>query len=222
MIKKSWDLTLDYNINILSPGIVVFSEYFDVNEKDTNLFYKASSILDKEKTDIRNTIWQTFSRLEEKHTIERYQKYILECLAAYCDIYPESIHSIQWQEKINIIINNAGDKEDYFNPSKSFLEEDGYINNSPFNRQLVVELYLDTDCIGGSYLFDYINLDKYTPMSGDILIYPASFLLSRKEKGIIKGRRMYIRTFFNGGKDFFNEDKDLDLPGTELFFSYMR
>jgi hypothetical protein len=33
---------------------------------------------------------------------------------------------------------------------------------------------------------------------------------------------MYLRTFFNGGKDFFNEDKDLDLPGTELFFSYMR
>lgn len=213
---------MDYNVNILFPGIAVFSNHCNIDKKDINSFYRASSILKNDRSEIRNSIWQTFNAIDEKLTIEKYQKYILECLAAYCDIYPESIHSIQWQEKISIIINNAGEQEYSFNPSKSFVEENGCINNSPFNRQLVVELYLDTDCVGGSYHFEYIDLNRYNPESGDILIYPASFLLSRKEKGIIKGRRMYLRTFFNGGKDFFNKDKDLDLPGTELFFSYMR
>lgn len=215
-------LTSDYSVNILSPGVAVFSNYCDLNEKDISLFYKSSNILKNDAEEVRNSIWQVFSSLDERPVIDRYQKYILECLASYCDIYPESIHSIQWQEKINIIINNSGDQEILFNPSRSFIKSDGYINNAPFNRHLVAELYLDTDYEGGCYDFEYISLNKYRPGLGDILIYPASFLLSRKEKSIIKGRRMYLRTFFNGGKDFFNEDKDLDLPGTELFFSYMR
>jgi hypothetical protein len=215
-------LTLEYNVSKLFPGQVVFSKHCEVDKEDIDLFYKCKDLLTEKKSDIRNSIWQVFNDLDKKIVINKYQKYILECLAIYCDIYPESIHSIQWQEKINIIVNKPGENEKTFNPSRSFVESDGYINNAPFNRQLVVELYLDTDYEGGHHSFEYIDLNNYKPESGDIVIYPASFLWSRKEKSIIKGRRMYLRTFFNGGKDFFNEDKDLDLPGTELFFSYMR
>lgn len=212
-------LTLEYNYH---NGIVTFENAIDVKDIEVNAFLEASKIPNNIDEIIKNNLWEKMIKINSKEILIKYQKFMLMALANYCDIYPESIYSIQWQENIEIIVDFPGESEKLFNPSRTFANPDGYVNSVPSNRQLVVETYLDNDYDSGGVTWPYLNYKMPKPNIGDIVIYPASFFWSRQEKGIIRGRRIYLRSFFNGGKDFFIDDEKFYEPGTELLFSYMR
>lgn len=212
-------MTLEYESY---NGIVIFNNVINVDLEDVENFIEANNFPNNKEKIIKNSLWQKMYELNHKDTLSKYQKAMMTALANYCDIYPESIYSIQWQEDINIIVDLPGESEKIFNPSKPTEKEDGYINSVPSNRQLVVELYLNNEYESGSVSWPYVKYKLPKINNGDIVIYPASFFWSRKEKGIIKGKRIYLRSFFNGGKDFFVDDESFYRPGTELLFSYMR
>ena len=214
-------LTSSNDAIIPTAGHVIFKSAIDVADGDSVLFQSASKIMSTRYSSIRNGIWAAFSEIDKSEVIKEYQKAMLRVLAEYCDIYPEAIHSLQWQERIEIVTDIPGQEKKKFNPSKSSVDEDGNINSVPFNRQLVIELCIDDSYEGGRYSWDYFS-DIPQMSKGDVAIFPATFLWSREEKSIISGRRMYLRSFFNGGRDYFVDDEYLDKPGTEFLLSYMR
>lgn len=220
-------LNLNYDKKILNPGIILYNNAVTIEQTDIeNLLrvydysFKYSSKYDKT---IKNIIWHVYTLMDKKDEILYIQNIILKFLSDYIDSFPESIHTIQWQEKINIDINISGEEGFIFNPSSSFIKEDKKIDNLPFSRQIVFELLVDDNCIGGrnSWLyFEHLN-DKQM-QKGDILIYPANYLFSRKQSSIISGRKIILSTFFNGGKDFLAEDEAFIPPENNLLFSYLR
>lgn len=220
-------LNLKYDKKVIGPGVVLYKNAVDITEDDLdNLLqayqysFKYSSKYDKT---IKNIIWHCYLLMDKKDEISYIQKLILKFMTDYIDTFPESVHSIQWQEKINIDIDVAGEAAYIINPSASFIKENKEIDNIPFTRQIGFELMVDDDFIGGKTSWVYLEkLNEYQLKKGDILIYPANYLFSRKQSSIISGRKMSLSTFFNGGKDFLAEDEAFIDPSDNLLFSYLR
>lgn len=220
-------LNLKYDKQIIGPGVVLYKNAVNISDEDLDNLIKAyqysfkySSKYDKT---IKNLIWHCYLLMDKKEEILYIQKLILKFMTDYIDTFPESVHTIQWQEKINIDIDVAGNDAYIVNPSASFIKENKEIDNIPFTRQIGFELLVDDDFIGGKNSWIYLKeLDDYQLSKGDILIYPANYLFSRKQSSIISGRKMSLSTFFNGGKDFLAEDEAFIDPSDNLLFSYLR
>ena len=163
------------------------------------------------------------NKLNKKDFATNIQKGILHYFAKYCDIYEEAIHVVQWPENIFIDIEYSGDRSFIYNPNKSFLNEEMEIRNTPFSRQIAVEVVVDDNYSGGTIEWPYLNNLFINKISkGSIIFYPANYLFSKKHNTIINGRRISLTTFFNGGKDFLAEENDLDEESANFLFSYMR
>lgn len=220
-------LNLKYNKKVVKPGIILYKNAVQITDEDIEdlleayqYSFKYSSKYDK---NIKNLVWHAYSLMDKKEEILYIQKLILKFLSDYVDTFPESVHTVQWQEKINIDIDIAGDEGYIFNPSSSFIKEDGSIDNIPFSRQIGVEILIDDNFIGGRTSWLYLEeLNDKQLQAGDILIYPANYLFSRKQSSIISGRKISLSTFFNGGKDFLAEDEGFIDPENNLLFSYLR
>lgn len=220
-------LNLNYNKKILNPGIILYKNAVNIDETDIenllkvyNYSFKYSSKYDEK---IKNIIWHVYSLMDKKDDILYIQNIILKFLSDYIDSFPESVHTIQWQEKISVDINISGEDRYIYNPNASFIKEDKKIDNIPFSRQIVFELLVDDDFTGGKnswIYFEHLNNEKM--QKGDILIYPANYLFSREQSSIISGRKITLSTFFNGGKDFLAEDEGFLPPENNLLFSYLR
>jgi hypothetical protein len=217
----------DSKETILYPGVVAYNNVYDISINDIEDIvsvhnhinkYPEYYLIDK----VKNTFFYGLDKINKKETAENIQKGIMYYFAKYCDIYEETIHSIQWQENIFIDIELSGEKSFIYNPNKSFQDEEGNINNTPFSRQVAVEILIDDDYSGGVIEWEYLNNLKYVDWTrGTILFYPANYLFSKKHNTIIRGRKVALTTFFNGGKDFLAEENGLE-ENSNLLFSYLR
>jgi hypothetical protein len=211
-------MEIDKNI----PGLASFDQVLIFSEEEINMFENIFNSDEfkklNESKSIKNSLWNIFYHLDCIELIKKIQKTLLICLAEYSDYYKESIHSIQWQERIDLKILYPGESEYMFNPSKSFNVKD----NIPFSRQIVAEIGIEDAHHGGKSSWEYFNVDEKILKSGEIRIYPASYLYSNTTSTILDGRKIYLRTFFNGGKDFISEDESFDGFENIYMFSYMR
>lgn len=225
MEQKHLSLNYDSNPSNINHGVLLFKNAFSLDEEDVKLIdsiYYKNLELDKDyKKHMKNSIFQALKNNDKEYLIKDIQKIVLNCLAKYCDFYPESIHSVQWQDSYEIIINEPGEEKSVFNPCSSFIE-DKKIYLPPFSRQIVAEICLQDTTNKDHLNFVYLSNDKNPSISsGDIIFYPANFLWSKNEGGIIEGRSIYLRTFFNGGKDIDSEEL-VEKENTDIFSSYMR
>jgi len=211
-------MEIDKNI----PGLASFDQALIFSKEEINMFENIfnSSEFKKlnESKNIKNSLWNIFYNLDCIELIKKIQKTLLICLAEYSDYYKESIHSIQWQERIDLNVLYPGESEHIFNPSRSF----DINNNIPFSRQIVAEIGIGDSYHGGKHSWQYFNVDQKPLKSGEIRIYPASYLYSNSISTILDGKKIYLRTFFNGGKDFISEDESFDGFENIYMFSYMR
>jgi hypothetical protein len=218
----------DVKEKILFPGIVLYENVLDVKEEDiascADVYTYLSTDQQKYFTkNVKNTFFYGFEKINKKGFAENIQKSILYYLAKYCDLYEEAIHTIQWQENIYIDIEIAGEKEFVYNTNKSFIDDDNKIKSTPFSRQIAVEICIDDNYLGGNIEYPYCNNTKINKLSrGSVLFYPSNYLFSKVHNSIIKGRRITLTTFFNGGKDFLAEENSLEDYENNLLLSYMR
>lgn len=218
-------LNSKYNKNIIMPGVILYENALNILDEDVDTLMKVyeNSFYVEEKygEKIKNIIWHIYKTLNKEDEILYLQKTILKFLAEYVDNFKEAIHVIQWQERITIDIDYPGNPEYIFNPNSSFLNNKK-INNIPFSRQLAVEVCFDDFFDGGENSWTYFPEINFKQNKGDILIYPANYLFSRKFSSIISGRRIILTTFFNGGKDFLAEEEEINESQNNLLFSYLR
>jgi hypothetical protein len=222
-------LVLNYNVEPvnINKGVLIFKNVINFSEEDVELFLeiinKSLNIYKEIKDKEKNVLWNIFKSNDTEYFIKDSQKILLNCLAKYCDYYPESIHSIQWQERTKALLEFSGINSYVYNPSASKLNDEGFIDNSPFSRQLIAELYIDNTSNGTDFKWIYLDGDPIKMNRGDLIIYPANFLWSKEQSGIISGRRVFLRTAFNGGADFFAEESSHnDEHFNELLYSYLR
>lgn len=215
--------------NQIFPGIVLYERAFELTEDDIKSIVSTKDYIDENfklhnLSKIKNTFFYSLKKINKEQLAKNIQYSILFYLADYCDKYNESIHSIQWQENISIDIEYAGDQEFLHTPNKSFIDnKTKKIQNTPFSRQIVAEVYLNEDYSGGGLEWIYLNKLKINKIpSGSILFYPANYLFSKKHNTIINGRKLVLRTFFNGGKDFLAEENNIEEEEINFLFSYMR
>ena len=167
---------MEINKNI--PGLASFNQALTFSKDEIKMF---ESIFNSdefkklnESKNIKNSLWNIFYNIDSIELIKKIQKTLLICLAEYSDYYKESIHSIQWQERIDLKILYPGESENIFNPSKSFNVKD----DIPFTRQIVAEIGIADAHHGGKSSWEYFDADQETLKSGEIRIYPASYLYS--------------------------------------------
>lgn len=217
----------DVNENILYPGIVLYDKVIKIDSKDIDsilsMYFHTKENYEKyEVAKVKNTFFYALNKINKRDLAENIQKAILYYFAKYCELYPEAIHAIQWQENIFTDVEFAGEQSFIFNPNKSFMDDENNIKNTPFSRQVVVEVCVDDNYSGGSAEWIYLDDVKISNFNkGSILIYPANYLFSKKHNTIMNGRKILLTTFFNGGKDFLSEENALD-ESANLSFSYMR
>lgn len=219
----------DIQGNEIYPGIILYKNIFQLTEDDIKSIISSKDYInDNSKlyhsSKIKNTFFYSLKKINKEQLAKNIQSNILYYLADYCDKYNEAIHTIQWQENIFIDIEYAGDQNFIFNPNKSFIDDETKkIKNTPFSRQIIVEIYLNEDYSGGGLEWIYLNKLKIDKIpSGSILFYPANYLFSKKHDTIIDGRKIVLTTFFNGGKDFLAEKNNIEEEETNFLFSYMR
>lgn len=217
----------DNKKEIIFPGIVLYKNFLSFNKTDINDIFLLNEHINKykdsyEKSSIKNMFFHGLNKINRSDFADRIQKNILLCLADYCNTYEEAIHTIQWQEDISINVHYSGQKDFIYNPNKSFVGDNEIIKNTPFSRQIVVEILVDDNFSGGKSTWPYFsNLELKNYSSGDILLYPANYLFSKNQDAIISGRKISLITVFNGGKDFLAEEDDIE-ENAEIAFSYMR
>jgi hypothetical protein len=217
----------DKQANVIFPGIILYEDVISLSDEDiydlVSLYININDNPEKyDIKNIKNTFFHGLNKIGKKEFAENVQKSIMYYFAKYCEIYPETIHNVQWQENIYIDVEFAGDQKYIFNPNKSFEDDNNNIKNTPFSRQVVIEISIDDDYVGGSLEWIYLNNIKIEKMKkGSILVYPANYLFSKKHDTIIKGRKVLLTTFLNGGKDFLAEENGLD-ENSNLAFSYLR
>lgn len=214
---------------ILYPGIVLYNGVYDISSNDIENVISSKGHIDnttdKYYNGVRNKFFKSFEYLNNVDFAENIQSGILYYFAKYCDLYPEVVHCIQWQENIFIDCLYAGQIESgLFNSKKSDLNKDGFIKNTPFSRQVAIEISIDDQYNGGGYEWPYLNnvkMNKFT--KGSVLFYPADFIYSKKQNLITSGRKIILTTFLNGGKDFLAEENFIsDDEDSNMLFSYMR
>lgn len=227
-ISMTSSFSTDIKEKILYPGIVLYENVLDITKEDIESCSTIYNYLNTDKQkyftkNIKNTFFYGFEKIDKKFFADNIQKSILYYLAKYCDIYEEAIYTIQWQENIFIDIEVAGEQEFIYNTSRSFVDENKQIKNTPFSRQIAVEVCIDDNYLGGGVEYQYFDNIKINKLSkGSILFYPSNYLFSKVHKSIIKGRKITLTTFFNGGKDFLAEENLLDENNSNFLFSYMR
>ena len=185
-------------------------------------FIKANEYVNKNKSENKNTLWEAFNNDNDLDSLKEIQSNILSSVAIYCDNFDEAIHSIQWQERIEVFIDFPGTSEKIFNPSKSYINEDGNIEQVPFSRQICVEYFINDDYEGGNINWLFFDELEFKPKAGSILVYPGFFLYTKRTRPILRNSKIHLFTSFNGGKDYVAENKSIDLDYNELLFSYMR
>ena len=229
MKEKSMTDSFSTNVKekILYPGIVLYENVLNIKKEDIESCALVHKYLSTEEQkvftkNIKNTFFYGFEKIDKKIFAEGIQKSILYYLAKYCDIYEEAIHTIQWQENIFIDIEVAGEQEFIYNTNRSFIDNNKQIRNTPFSRQISIEVCIDDNYIGGGLEWPYLNQLKINKINkGSILYYPSNYLFSTHHKSILEGRRITLTTFFNGGKDFLAEENGTEESKSQVF-SYMR
>jgi hypothetical protein len=210
--------------NIVSPGIVLYNNVINFNENDIDCILSLKKYIEGNNyIDTSNSFFSYMKKINKIDFAKNIQKTILHCFADYCDLYPEAIHSVQWQEPIDITVEYSGKSSDIFNPNKSHIDDNKKIVNTPFSRKIVVELAVDDQYDGGTIQWQYLDNIKINKQSkGSILFYPANYLFSKTTGPIIKGRKISLVTFFNGGKDFLSEENNIEEENEIFRSSYMR
>jgi hypothetical protein len=212
---------------IIYPGIVLYNSAIEISDSDLSDIYSSyqhmSENADKyNELKIKNTFFHALNKINKINLAEKIQKSILHYFAKYCEIYDEVIHTVQWQENIFIDVEYSGENSFIYNPNKSFIEE-GKIKNTPFSRQVAVEVIVDNDYEGGHIEWEYLGGIKIKQMQrGAIIFYPSNYLFSKKHHTIISGRKISLTTFFNGGKDFLAEENNTEDADINMLSSYMR
>jgi hypothetical protein len=212
---------------ILSPGIVLYDNVYTLSKEDIETVVKTHDHINENPemyplNKVKNTFFYGLDKIGRRGMAENIQKGIMYYFAKYCDIYEEVIHNIQWQENIYIDIELAGEKDFVYNPNASHEDQDGLVKNTPFSRQVAVEILIDDNYSGGQVEWPYLNnlkIDNW--FRGSILFYPANYLFSKTHNTIMKGRKVTLTTFFNGGKDFLAEENGIE-EDSNLVFSYLR
>lgn len=223
-------MNLDSNIDnykILSTGIVLYENVLDISNEDISDLINVKNFIDEQENslfkNVKNVFFYGFKHFNKEKTAIKIQNSILRCLAHYSDLYDEAIHTLQWQENIYIDIDKSGEAEVIFNCNKSIINSNGEINTIPFSRQILIEIMVNDDYLGGGYEWPYFNnLTLDNIKKGSILICPANYLFAKKHKVIISGKKITLTTFINGGKDFLAEKIEFIGPENNLLFSYMR
>lgn len=216
-------MTVRSDFKELMPGAILFES--EGIEADYNTLISAKKYIDeneKLRDETKNVLWDAFHKQNNLDYIKQIQSNILSCLALYCDIYDEAIHSLQWQESIDIMISNPGEPAAVFNPSRSRMLGENEIDPVPFSRQICVEYFVNDDYDGGAYSWKFFDVKNFKPKSGNILVYPGFFLYTKESKPVIRNKKVVLFTSFNGGKDYVSENRAIDLGHNELMFSYMR
>jgi hypothetical protein len=216
-------LTINADFKEVAPAVFLF-ESDDIDGIDERLLQAHEYLLENKWMDgvIKNTLWEAFREADYLDDIKEIQKNILSCSAIYCDEFDEAIHSIQWQEKLDLIVEFAGSEKITFNPSKSSIMNNNKIDQVPFSRQVCVEYFINDDYDGGDIKWKFFNLPEFKPSRGNILVYPGFFLYTKTVRPILTNKKISIFTSLNGGKDFVSENRSIDIGHNELLFSYMR
>lgn len=220
--------SLNKKEKVILPGVLLYENILNFNEDQINSIIAAKDYINKnfdkyDSSKIKNTFFHALNKINKKEFAENVQKSILYYCAKYCDVYDEAIHTIQWQDNIFIDIQYAGESSFIFNTNKSFIDDNQLIKNTPFSRQIVVEVFINDNYRGGTIEWPYFNYLKMDiPKNGSILIYPSNYLFSKKHSTIIEGRKITLTTFLNGGKDFLSEENNLKEEDQNFLFSYMR
>lgn len=216
-------MTINSSFQDILPGVLLFES--DSSPDYTDKFIKAFEYIQSNNLEqelVKNSLWEIFNSNNDIESLKEIQSNILSSIALYCDHFDEAIHSIQWQEKIRIIIDGPGTPEKIFNPSRSYIDKDGFIEQIPFSRQICVEYFINDDYEGGGINWRFFDYPELKPKTGDILVYPGLFLYTKVSRPILKNTKVSLFTSFNGGKDYVSENASVDLGHNELFFSYMR
>lgn len=198
----------DLLYNILAPGIIEFTDLeLNVNEDlpskrtTTNRITSAKSVINGRVTNI--------------------QDLMLRALVVYADTYQESIHTLQWQEKYQLLAIPSGTKIDNLNFNASAADEKGVVDYLPFSRKIVCLGFINSEYIGGDLVFNYQDL-TYRPKPGTILMLPADYMYSLSVRPIVSGTMLCLFTAFHGGKDI-DEELYEEKKGEEFIpLSYMR
>lgn len=199
----------DLKYNILANGVVEFTDLdlFVGQDGLTPIELKSNRILSSDK--------------KINYKLEEVQKQVLESLVVYCDLYKESIHTLQWQEKYQYFVVNPGTsiKNVNLNASSSINNKIDYL---PFTRKIACYIFINDDYEGGTIKFDEFDDLIYKPKGGTILLLPADFMYAHSMSPILSGYRLSLFTAFHGGKDIDSELYEEQKGIGEIFLSYMR
>ncbi len=199
----------DLKYNILAPGIVEFPvEDLIIGEDGlAPLELKSNRIISSDK--------------KINYKLEKLQKTVLECLVSYCDLYKESIHTLQWQEKYQFFVMNPGSgiQNINLNASSSINDKIDYL---PFTRKIACYVFLNDDYEGGSIKFDQFEDLIYKPKGGTILLLPADFMYTHSVNPVLSHYRLSLFTAFHGGKDIDSELYEKEKGIGTISLSYMR
>lgn len=216
-------MTINSNFQDILPGVLIFES--DLSFGSTDKFIQAHEHIKNNQSEeelVKNSLWDIFNDRNDLESLKEIQSNILSSVALYCDHFDEAIHSIQWQEKIKIFVDGPGTPEKTFNPSRSTVDSDGFIDQVPFSRQICVEYFINDDYDGGLIEWGFFDYPEFKPHAGNILVYPGFFLYTKRSRPILKNTKVSLFTSFNGGKDYVSENRSIDLGHNELLFSYMR
>lgn len=155
------------------------------------------------------------------YKLEELQKTVLECLVSYCDLYKESIHTLQWQEKYQFFIITPGSEIKNINLNASSTINDK-IDYLPFTRKIACYIFINDDYEGGNIKFDQFDDLIYKPKRGTILLLPADFMYTHSISPILSHYRLSLFTAFHGGKDIDSELYEKEKGLGRISLSYMR
>lgn len=198
----------DSNYKILAPGIIEFNNiYLDIDEKINTTKLKSNKILS--------------SKFEINNRLNKIQSSVLRCLVSYTDEYEESVHTLQWQEKYQLLSIESGTKIENLNFNRSEVQEDKDIDYLPFTRKIISLGFINDNFIGGDLCFKHFDL-TYKPKPDTILMFPADYMYSLSIRPIVSGEMLSLFTAFHGGKDILEELYEEKKGEEYVPLSYMR
>lgn len=136
------------------------------------------------------------------HIHDTWDNHIYDCVVAYCAHFPEAIPSIQWTFNGHLL---SYENQQHIGWHTDNLiaryppEKFGFAPESQFAMHLTLSalLYLNDDYTGGEIEWKYPPM-SYKPRTGDIVIYPSSFMGAHRVMPCQGHRRAYLKFYGHG------------------------
>lgn len=196
------------NYNILANGVVEFNNIpLEIDEDVKTIKLRENRVLSSES--------------QINNRLAKVQSLVLRCLVSYTDIYPESVHTLQWQEKYQLLSVGAGTKIENLNFNASRMLEGKDIDYLPFSRKIISLGFINDSYVGGDLIFNHLDL-TYKPKPDTILMLPADYMYSFSIRPVVSGEMLSLFTAFHGGKDILEELYEEKKGEEYVPLSYMR